>query len=71
MDFKGHQELWNPLSKAALGKFHGSDKHSIYNSLQDWNNLNRSEAWQIVLIFNTALSYITAMEMEEGGGCVF
>ena len=48
-----HQELWNPLSKAVPGKFHGSGGHSKRNCLQDRANFHRSRAWQIVLIINT------------------
>ena len=53
MDFKAPWELWNPLSKAVPGKFHGSGGHSKCNCLQDQANFHRSWAWQIVHIFNT------------------
>ena len=52
-------ELWNPLSKAVPGKFHGTGGHSKCNCLQYWV---RFRAWQIVLIFNTA---ITSFEFAE------
>ena len=55
MDFKAPWELWNTLSKTIPGKFHGSGRHSKCNCLQDWADFHRSHAWQIVLIFSTAL----------------
>ena len=54
MDFKVPQELLNPLHKAVPGKFYGSGGQSKPNCLQDWANFHRSQAWQIVLIINTA-----------------
>ena len=56
MDFKAPQELWNPLSKAVPGKFHGSGGHSKCNCLQDRANFHRSQAWQIVRIFRQCCS---------------
>ena len=58
MDFKAPQELWNPPSKAVHGTLHGSDGHSKRNYLQDRANFHRSQAWQIVLIFNTDNIYV-------------
>ena len=52
VDFKAPHELWNPLSKAVPNKFHGSGAQSKCNCLQDQANSHRSQAWQIVLIFN-------------------
>ena len=51
--FQSSRELWNPLSKAVPGKFHGSDGHSKCSCLQDRTNFHRSQAWQIALIFKT------------------
>ena len=56
--FKAPQELWNLLSKAVLGKFHGSVQHSKCNYLQDRANFLRSRAWRIVLICNIATMYL-------------
>ena len=54
MDFKAPpRELWNPLSKTVLGKFHGSGGHRKRNCLQDRANFHRSQAWKIVIILNT------------------
>ena len=53
VDFKARRELWNPLSKAVPGKFHGSGGHSNRKCLQDRANFHRYGAWQIVLSFNT------------------
>ena len=39
------------LSKVVPGKFHGCDRHSKCNCLQDWANFHRSRVWQVVLIF--------------------
>ena len=36
------RELWNPLSKAVHGKFHGSGEHKKRNFLQDRANFHRS-----------------------------
>ena len=47
----------NPLSKTVPGKIHGSGGHTKCNCLQDWVNFHRSRAWQIVLIFNTWITY--------------
>ena len=55
VDYKAPQELWNPLSKAVRGKFYGSGGHSKCNFLQDQANFHRSQACQIVLIFNGGL----------------
>ena len=43
------------LSKAVFGKFHRSGGHSKHICLLDRINFHMSQAWQIVLIFNTAL----------------
>ena len=52
--FQSSRDLWNPLSKAVPGKFHGFGRLSKYNCLQqDRANFHRSLAWQIVLVFNT------------------
>ena len=53
--FQSSRDLWNPMSQAVPGKFHGSDGHSKRNYLQDRANFHTSEAWQIVPIFNTAI----------------
>ena len=50
--------LRNPLSVAVPGKLHGSGGHSKSNCLQDRANFHRSRAWQIVIIFNTAVLLI-------------
>ena len=42
--FKAPRELWNPLSKAEPGKFHGSCGRSKRNCLQDRANFLRSRA---------------------------
>ena len=55
MDYKAPQELWNPLSKAVPGKFHGAGEHSKYNCLQDQADFHRSRARQIVLIHKAAI----------------
>ena len=47
MDFKAPRELWNPLSKAVPGKFHGSGGHIKHNCLQ---------VWQIVLIIKASMT---------------
>ena len=57
MDFKASQDLWDPLSKAVPGKFHGSGGHTKHDLLQDWANFHRSRAWQIVLFFNTDIVF--------------
>ena len=68
VDFKDHREirwvsqLWNPLSQPAPDKFHGCGGHSKRNCLQDPANFHRSQAWQIVLIFNNA--YISQKFMK-------
>ena len=49
------RELWNPLSNAVPGKFHGSSGHSKRNYVQDRANCHRSRAWHIVLIFTLRL----------------
>ena len=51
VDFKALQELWNPLSKAVPGKFHGSGGHSKHKCLHAFHG---SQAWQIVLTLNSA-----------------
>ena len=51
-------KLWNPQIKAVPGKFHGSLRHSKCNCLQDRANFQRSQAWQIVLIFNIAIDHV-------------
>ena len=56
MDFKA-QELWNSLGKALPCKFHGSGGHNKQNRLQNRVNFHRSQAWQIVRIYNTACIY--------------
>ena len=53
MDFKAPQELWNPLSKAVPGEFHGSGRHDQCDCLLDQANFHRSQAWEVVLIFTT------------------
>ena len=52
--FKAPQELWNPISKAVCGKYHGSGGYTKHNCLQDWANFR---AWQIVLTLNAATVY--------------
>ena len=42
-----------PLSKTVLGIFHGCGGRSKHNCLQDWASFYRSQAWQIVPIFDT------------------
>ena len=42
VDSKAPQELWNPLSKAVPGKFHGSGRHSQCICAQDWANFQVS-----------------------------
>ena len=58
MDFKAAQELWNPLSNAVAGKFHRSVGQSKDNCLQHRANFQRSQAWQLVLSFNTTLHFV-------------
>ena len=55
--FKAFGKLWNPLSKAVPGNFQGSDGHSKHNCLQDRADFHMFEAWEIVLIFNTGISW--------------
>ena len=56
VEFKAPRELWNSMSKKAVtGKFHGSGGHIKLNCLQDQANFHRSQAWQIVLIFNSGI----------------
>ena len=52
MNFKAHQELWNPLSKALPGKFHGPGGRDKCNCFQERANFHRSWAWKIVQILN-------------------
>ena len=52
VDFKAPWKLSNPLSKAVVNEFHGSDGHSKCNCLQERTNCHRCQAWLIVLIFN-------------------
>ena len=66
--FQSSWELWNPLSKAAPDKFHGSGGHSNHNCLLDQANFYRSRAWQIVLIFNTASHNPTETNVNDGIG---
>ena len=56
-----HRELWNPLSKAVPGKFHGPSGHNKRNCLQDRANIHRPLVWHIVLIFYTAVVYVYSM----------
>ena len=50
-----HWELLNPQSKVVSGNLNGSGRHNKCNCLQDQDNFHRSWAWQIILIFETAL----------------
>ena len=56
--FHSSPELSNPLSRAVHvpGEFHGSGGYSKCKYLQDRVNFHRIRVWQIVLIFNTAIS---------------
>ena len=56
VDLKAPLNLWNLLSKAVPGKFHGSCRHRKCNCLQHQAHVYKSLAWQIVLIFNTVES---------------
>ena len=47
--------ICNPLSESLPGKLHKSGAHSKGKSLQYWANLHRSQAWQIVLKFDTGM----------------
>ena len=68
MGFKTPRELWNPLSKAVhvSGKFHVSGGQSKRNCLLDRVYFHRSQAWQIVPIFNTA-KYKQSISYHENG----
>ena len=74
MDSKAPHELWNPLSMAVAGKFHRSVGQSKNNCLQR-ANFQRSQPWQIVLIFNTTLhcvvgchyKYVMSLSTSPGG----
>ena len=46
--------------KAVPGKFHGCGRHSKCNYLKYQAKCHRSRAWQIVLILNIALPFLTA-----------
>ena len=60
VDFKAPLEQY-------LVNFTGlSGGHTKPNCLQDWANFHRSWAWQIALIFNTAIAYLHKWAM----GCV-
>ena len=49
--------LWNPRSEAAPGKFHRSTGHSECNRLKDEAKFHRSHAWEIIIIFNTVITW--------------
>ena len=51
--FQSSPGVWNPLSKAVPGKFHGSGGHSNCNCLQDRANFHWSHRWLIFQLFNT------------------
>ena len=51
--FQSSPELWNPLSKAVPGRYHGSGRHSKCKCLHDWASFHTSQAWQIVVILKT------------------
>ena len=59
VDFKAPRGLWNPLSIAVPGKFHGFGGHSNCNVLIEpiftdlGHGIHRSRAWHFLLIFNT------------------
>ena len=55
MIWEALRELWNPMSKAVPGKFHGSGGYNKYNCLQDWANFLRFRTRQLSLIFNTGI----------------
>ena len=55
--FQSSRVLWNLLSKAVPSKFGWCGGHSKCNCLHDHVNLCRSQAWQIVIIFNTAIAH--------------
>ena len=57
------------MSKAVPGKFHGSGGNSKQNCLQDWANFHRSQAWQIILIFNTASSILVNIGSDNTSLC--
>ena len=59
MDFRAPHEVWNPLSKAEPGKFHGSvsGRHLKRNCLQDRAKFHRSRAWKIVLFFSIVMVF--------------
>ena len=51
--FQSSPGVWNPLSKAVPGKFHGSGGHNHCNCLHDRANFHRSHGWLIFQLFNT------------------
>ena len=73
VDFKAPRELWNPLSEAVPGKFHGCGGHCKCNCLQVWVNFNIYRAWHFVLISNTVYTisleshpYLTVVKAATG-----
>ena len=72
VDFKTPRKLWNPLSKAITGKFHGSAGHSECNFLQQLTNFYMSPAWQIVIFFNTQLCSLNCpLHWNNSSSCSF
>ena len=64
-------ELWNSLTKAARGRFHGPGGHKKRNILQEKANFHRSWVWKIILIFNTTNTRRVAMFMtKDKSSCV-
>ena len=57
-EFQTPQELWNPVSEAVLGKFHGCGGRIKRNCLPDRTSFHRYGARQIIIIFNTGIVYI-------------
>ena len=67
MDFKALASFEIKLSKAVPSTFHGSSEQRKPNCLQDPAYFHRSQAYRIVIIFNTVISTITVMNQY----CVF
>ena len=63
VDFKAPRELWNPLSKTVPSNFTGMA--DIVNGTVYKTSFDRSRAWQIVLIFNTASALVNMLIINK------
>ena len=64
--FQSPRELWNPLSEAVPGKFHGFGGDGKPNCLQDRANFQRSRAWQVIFFYTATLFMISPHTREAG-----